>query len=150
MTKHGSQLWNEGERKLVDGMLDQIIPASADGRVPSAGSLGVADFLAHRIGADPGLKELFQRGLSRAMTLVDTTGKEFDALDADGRYQIVKQLEQREPAFFEALLRHSYMGYYSKASVRPHFGLSERPTQPDGYDVPHPKIPTKWQPWLNP
>lgn len=49
MTKHGSQLWNEGERKLVDGMLDQIIPASADGRVPSAGSLGVADFLAHRI-----------------------------------------------------------------------------------------------------
>ena len=136
MTKHGSRLWNGDERKLVDGVLNQIIPASADGRIPSAGSLGVADFLADRIGADPGLKELFQQGLTRAKALLDAAGSELDGLDADGRLEIVRQLEQTEPAFFEALLRHTYMGYYSKASVRPHFGLSASPTQPDGYDVP--------------
>ena len=28
------------------------------------------------------------------------------------------------------------MGYYSRADVRPQFGLSPRPTQPEGYELP--------------
>ncbi len=28
------------------------------------------------------------------------------------------------------------MGYYSRADIRPHFGLSDRPTQPEGYELP--------------
>ena len=39
----------------------------------------------------------------------------------------------RSPTRSRPLLRHTYMGYYSRPDVRPHFGLSDRPTQPDGY-----------------
>jgi len=49
---------------------------------------------------------------------------------------VVEQLEQHEPAFFVALIRHTYMGYYSDARVRPLFGLSAEPTQSGGYAVP--------------
>lgn len=129
-------MWNESERKLIDGILDQIIPASEDGRVPAAGSLGVADFLSKITDADPALEQLFRRGLSRAVALVNAEGEAFDSLDANGRISVVKKIEEEEPEFFEALLRHTYMGYYSRSDIRPLFGLSANPTHPDGYDVP--------------
>lgn len=125
----GPNPWNETERKLLDAILDQIVPASLDGKIPAAGALGVADFLRQRLDADAELDQLFQRGLRRAAELEATNGEGVDAA-------VVSQLEREETAFFEALLRHTYMGYYSRADIRPLFGLSAKPTQPDGYDVP--------------
>lgn len=120
---------DDAQRKILYSIMDQVIPASADGHIPAAGSLGVADFLGREASADPDLEKLFQHGLARAAELVDAGSNDVNAA-------LVAQLEREEPAFFEALLRHTYMGYYSRPEVRALFGLSPKPTQPDGYDVP--------------
>ena len=125
--------WNEAERCLLNGLLDEIVPANVDGRVPAAGTLGVVDFLASKAADDPALAALLRTILTRAAALVESRGASFCALDAAARIAVVEALERAEADAFTALLRHTYMGYYSRPDVRPHFGLSDRPTQPDGY-----------------
>ena len=127
--------WNEAEGRLLNGLLDVIVPASADGRVPAAGRLGVVEFLARKASDDPALAALIRTVLTGAAALVECRGASFDALDAAGRIAIVEALERAEPDAFTALLRHTYMGYYSRPDVRPRFGLSDRPTQPEGYEL---------------
>ncbi|MCY4405647.1 MAG: gluconate 2-dehydrogenase subunit 3 family protein [Rhodospirillaceae bacterium] len=128
--------WNEAEGRLLEGLLDEIVPASADGRVPAAGRLGVVEFLARKASDDPALAALIRTVLTRAAAPEECRGGSFDAMDAAGRIAIVEALEGAEPDAFTALLRHTYMGYYSRPDVRPHFGLSNHPTQPDGYELP--------------
>ena len=128
--------WSEAEGRLLVALLDEIVPASADGRVPAAGALGVSDFLAQKTADDPALAALLREAVTRAAALAEAHGARFHALDAAGRVAVVAAVEREAPDAFAALLRHTYMGYYSRADVRPHFGLSARPTQPDGYDVP--------------
>ena len=131
-----SSPWSETEGRLLSAVLDRLVPASADGRVPAAGALGVADFLADRASANPPLAALFGQVLAQAEALAEARGAHFDALDAAGRDAIVETLEREAPDAFAALVRHVYMGYYSRADVRPLFGLSAAPTQPQGYEVP--------------
>ena len=128
--------WNEAEGRLLAGLLDEIVPAGADGRIPAAGALGVAEFLAGKASDDPALAASIRATLTHAAGLAEAQGAAFEALDAAGRVAVVEALEQEVPDAFAALLRHTYMGYYSRADIRPHFGLSDRPTQPDGYAVP--------------
>ena len=132
----GQAPWTEAEGRLLTGLLDEIVPASADGRIPAAGALGIADFLARRAADDPALAVLLRQALSRAADLAEALGGPFDGLDAAGRVAVVEALEREAPDAFVALLWHAYMGYYSRADVRPHFGLSDRPTQPEGYEMP--------------
>ena len=63
-------------------------------------------------------------------------GDPFEALPPKTRRDLVAQLESSAPEAFQALLRQTYMGYYSRPDVRVLFGLSDQPTQPNGYDVP--------------
>ena len=128
--------WSPAEGRLLLGLLNLLVPASADGRIPAAGTHGVADFLARKAAADPGLATLFCRSLALADSIAHSRGASFDALDAAGRLAVVETLEREAPDAFAALLRHAYMGYYSRADIRGLLGLSARPTQPDGYAVP--------------
>ena len=132
----GQAPWTGAEGRLLTGLLDEIVPASADGRIPAAGALGIADFLARRAADDPALAVLLRQALSRTAALAEALGGPFDGLDAAGRGAVVEALEREAPDAFVALLWHTYMGYYSRADVRPHFGLSDRPTQPEGYALP--------------
>lgn len=117
-------LWNAGQVALVNAILNQLIPARADGRVPAAGDLGVAGFVARRVAADPALHALFDRGLDDAAGI------------GAGDVAAVKRIEAELPDFFAALQRLAYMGYYSRSDVRAALGLSPKPVHPDGYDVP--------------
>ena len=128
--------WNEAEGRLLAGLLDEIVPASADGRIPGAGALGVAAFVAGKAAHDPEAAALIRKALAYAGALAEARGGGFDALDAKGRVAVVAALEREVPDAFATLLRHAYMGYYSRADVRPHFGLSSRPAQPEGYAMP--------------
>ena len=128
--------WSEDQGRLLTGLLDVIVPASADGQVPAAGALGIADFLVSKASADPALAVSLREVLSHAAALAEARGANFDDLDAAGRIAVVEALEQEAADAFTALLWHTYMGYYSRADVRPHFGLSDRPTQPEGYELP--------------
>ena len=132
----GPRPWSEPEGRLLAAILDEIVPASADGRVPAAGALGIAEFLASRASDDPELATLLRTLLTQVEALGASHGSRFEAMDAPVRIAIVEALEREAPDAFTALLWHTYMGYYSRADVRPHFGLSPRPTQPEGYELP--------------
>lgn len=117
------------QRELLDALLDQIIPASDDGRIPAAGALGVADFIGDRITADVELASLVQHGLAKAAVLISINGHRVEP-------DVVTQLGEDVPDFFEELIRLTYMGYYSRGDIRGLLGLSPKPVHPDGYDVP--------------
>ena len=68
--------------------------------------------------------------------LVKAAGGPFEALAPENRRDLVAELESTAPEAFQALLRQTYMGYYSRPDVRVLFGLSDQPTQPNGYDMP--------------
>lgn len=123
-----SLILDNAQRKLLHAILDELIPESTDGRMPAAGALGVADFICERVEADDELWKLFSDGLAKATSFIDPNGK----VDA----ALVGKLETDEPGFFEALLRLTYMGYYSRGDIRALLGLSPKPVHPDGYDVP--------------
>jgi len=128
--------WSADEKALLNGLLDEIIPASNDGRIPSAGSLGVEDFITNKAREVPGLADLLKRGLRTAQALLKPKGDTFEALPPADRLALAKILERREPDFFTALTRYIYMGYYTDPTVPPHFGLSAKPPHPYGYEVP--------------
>ncbi|MGD2015472.1 MAG: gluconate 2-dehydrogenase subunit 3 family protein [Desulfobacterales bacterium] len=128
--------WSADEKTLLNGLLDEIIPASDDGRVPSAGSLGVADFIATKAREVPGLKDLLKRGLRTAKALLEPEGDTFEALSPADKLALAKNLERRESDFFVVLTKYTYMGYYTDPTVPPHLGLSAKPPHPYGYEVP--------------
>ena len=123
------------ENGLVDGVLDEIIPAGMKRQIPSAGSLNLSDYLENICANDDESAQLLNRGFELADKLVKLAGTSFSALGKDQRLAIVKQLETEDLEFFNALIRHTYMGYYSRGDVRKALGLSALPVQPRGYDV---------------
>ena len=135
MSKDELSAWSESERALLNGILARIIPASEDGRIPSAASPRVVSYLAEKACAQPGLGALFTRGLTAVVEQAASAGGRFESLAPHQQQAILEQLEKNEPEFFEQFLRHTYMAYYSNPAIRPLFGLSDKPTQPDGYDV---------------
>ncbi|MCR9137507.1 MAG: gluconate 2-dehydrogenase subunit 3 family protein [Alphaproteobacteria bacterium] len=127
--------WNGAELKVLTSLLEQIIPANPDRNIPSAGTAETLSYLSDIAATDGSFQQAARRGLARAADLAANAGGELDQLDADQRVALVRQLETIEPAFFETLLRHTYMGYYSRPEIRALFGLSAKPTQPEGYSV---------------
>lgn len=117
--------------KLIVAILDELIPPSADGRIPSAGTLGVADFIAGATlyASDP------VGTVSKITDAVMTRAPNFLALDQSTKVSLLKAVEQDHPDTFNTLVQLTYMGYYSRPDVRPLFGVGAHPVHPNGYAV---------------
>ncbi|MFY0682636.1 MAG: hypothetical protein JXR13_18840 [Thalassovita sp.] len=105
----------------LNTLLDHLIPAGEERRVPSASQLGVAQFLLKVVASEPDLATALDTCLTQVKRPVDL--------------EAVRVLEHSRPAAFATVLRHAYMGYYSQPASRSLFGLSPLPTQPTGYSV---------------
>jgi len=116
-------MWNDRQRKLIADILNELVPASADRRVPAAGELGVADFLFSTASV------LERKHLASLAVLAERLSEDPDATS------LPKLLEAEAPEAFRTLLTLTYKGYYSRPGIRPLFGLSERPVHPSGYGV---------------
>ncbi len=116
---------NERERRLIDAILDQLIPPNPARNIPAAGELGIASFIAEEIADDASLCESI-------LVLLDQTR----SLAGDVTHDVVRQLEIDHPKGFGDLLRLTYMGYYSRSDIRSKVGVAEWPVHPKGYDVP--------------
>lgn len=130
------QHWSDDERELLTAVLNRLIPANQDKAIPAAGEAGITASLGGLAASDVETARLFAQGLKRAEALASDAGGAFASLDAVGQVAVMRQLEDAEPAFFAALIRHTYMAYYSRADIRALLGLSANPVHPDGYDVP--------------
>jgi hypothetical protein len=120
--------WTEKQRKILDTIMDEIIPPSDNGKIPGAGALGVADFL-------PAARPYATDPIKSALTLINFVGEDFIKLPRPARVAILKKSELEHAEAFATLIRVTYMGYYSRSDIRPHFGVGSHPIHPQGYTV---------------
>lgn len=112
-------------RNLLDDILDELIPANPEKKIPSAGTVGVGDFVVSRASEDTTLSDALTGLLSAAVKM----GGEVTT-------EMVKALEASNTAHFTLLLNLTYMGYYSRPEIRSLVGLGSWPVHPNGYEVP--------------
>ena len=59
----------------------------------------------------------------------------FASLSPDDRESVLRRIEQSHAELFEALVRHTYDGYYSHPTVIARLGLDAGPPHPRGHRV---------------
>jgi hypothetical protein len=126
---------DEPRRALLKAMLNRIVPAYGD--LPGAGDLDVGAGIERTLAESTRLRRLFLDGLTEvAITAQHQTGLEFVELDSTRQSAVLETIEQRRPAFFQALVEHTYRGYYTLAAVQLAVGFEPRPPQPLGHELP--------------
>ena len=60
---------------------------------------------------------------------------EFANLSVEDKVAVLKLIEADRPAFFKALIHHTYAGYYTSPRVLRAKGLAVTPPQPQGYEL---------------
>jgi len=122
------------QRELLVSVLNRLLPAA--GPFPGAGDLGVVSYLDRVVRQSAMLKRLFAQGLLQ-ITLASQTqyAQPFTALLEGQRDAVLQHIEVAAPEFFEALVTHTYSGYYSQPTIVRLLGLEGRPPQPHGYEL---------------
>ena len=122
------------QQMLLSAVLNRLIPATDD--FPGAGDLGIASYVDMVVGRFADLRRLFAEGLTHiALASQARQGQEFIDLADDHKDAVLRRVETLHPAFFEALVQHTYSGYYSHPTVIRLLGLEARPPQPRGYHL---------------
>jgi Gluconate 2-dehydrogenase subunit 3 len=130
---------SDAERRLLTAVLNVIIPAG-DG-APGAGEIGVAASIERTLAASAPLRRLFLDGLvaidvEADRRNADGSSDDFVALDPDAQLSVLRSVEDAYPAFFAALVEHTYRGYYTDPRVYAAIGYDHRPPQPLGHYLP--------------
>jgi hypothetical protein len=118
------------QRALLRAILNCIIPARAD--VPGAGDLDVGASIEHSLSSSMHLRRLFLDGL---LHVAVTARGAFLDMEPGAQTSVLETVEARWPAFFTALVEHTYRGYYTLADVKRAIGYDPRPPQPLGYQL---------------
>ncbi len=118
----------DDQRGVLACVLDEIVPPSADGRMPGAGALGLADAV-ERFAANAGALA----GLANGLDALAAQG--FAALPRERRAAALAEFAAREPGFVPGLLFPTYTSYYQHPRVYQALGLDPRPPHPQGYTL---------------
>jgi hypothetical protein len=130
---------SDAERHLLTAVLNVIVPAG-DG-APGAGEIGVAASIERTLAASAPLRRLILDGLvaidvEAAHRNGAGTSDDFVAMDTDAQVTVLRTVEEAYPAFFAALVEHTYRGYYTDPRVYAAIGYDHRPPQPLGHYLP--------------
>jgi len=121
---------------FMRAILELVIPPSEDGRLPGAGSLGLAGNLAGQIEADPILGPVVQAGLAAVQVAAmarDPGG--LAALPPAARLEVVESELSAQPQCTMGILRYLYVAYYAHPRVLEGLGEPARPPFPQGYEL---------------
>ena len=124
------------QRDLLALVLDVLIPAG--GGFPGGGAIAV-DHVLSVAGASPELESLIARGLQLIDEAAGPTG--LASLGADDCENVLRRVERSHPEFFDMLVRHTYEGYYSHATVVARLGLEPGPLHPHGHRIEPVELP---------
>ncbi|MEZ5654002.1 MAG: gluconate 2-dehydrogenase subunit 3 family protein [Burkholderiaceae bacterium] len=122
------------QRATLNRLMDLMIPASTDGRMPAASSLGLFD--------DPGwlaaeARATLDRGLdSLAQSARAQHDTPFDALPTPQAMAMVEAMRKSDRAFIGAFTLQTTARYLQQDAVMIELGLEPRPNWPQGYEVP--------------
>jgi gluconate 2-dehydrogenase subunit 3-like protein len=127
------------KRDLLVSVLDTLIPA--DEGFPESGAVALDHVLAMAAGsADVGSL------LLRALEAVEAATPPGDARGFAGRgaaqrEDLLRGVERSHPEAFEALVRHTYDGFYSHPATITRLGLEPGPVQPRGHRIETSPLP---------
>ena len=122
------------QRRNLDIVLAMIVPASADGRKPSAAEVDVLGYIrAHESESLASLGAELDRIDAEAQA---RHGGSFAVLAAERRQALVDELRHQEPQFLRNLALQTVTCYYGDDRVLQSLGLEVRPPFPKGYEVP--------------
>ena len=129
-------MWTESEHEILYRILETLVPASKDGKIPSANNILIIEKLKQEAIKDNKFKSLLLDGLKHIKQMLIETGNDLNSIDLRNFTNLICKLEDQKPEFFNAFLRKIYIAYYNQPSIRTHFGLSANPPHPEGYNVP--------------
>jgi len=116
------------EERLLVGLLDAVLPASADGRLPAAGQLDLVEQIARTVRETPMLRPVVEYGL--------TALGELAAKRADGDLRaVLEEFAAGDQFFMPAFLFLVYSTYYQNPRVLAALGLEARPPHPKGHEM---------------
>ncbi len=126
-------------RDLLTAVLDTLVPAGE--AFPESGALAFDHVLAIAE-ASPEAGSL----LARALEAIETAARSAEAggfagLSADRREDLLRVVERSSPEAFDALVRHTYDGFYSHPATIARLGLEPGPVQPRGHRVEPAPLP---------
>jgi hypothetical protein len=129
------------ENPLLDAhflraFFDTVIPPSADGRIPGAGSIGIEESVAAAINADSRSGEVIRAGLAAVASEASAGGPwSFAAMPPSQRVAVVETVNQVHPRLMNAIARHLYLAYYQHPDVLAAIGEPPRPPFPEGFAI---------------
>ena len=129
----------EAKRDLLAAVLDALVPA-AEG-FPESGALAL-DHVLGIAGASAEAGSLLARALDaieEAARAVEARG--FAGLSVAQREDLLRRVERSHPEAFEALVRHTYDGFYSHPATIARLGLEPGPVQPRGHRIEPAALP---------
>jgi hypothetical protein len=120
----------------MQAFLDVVIPPSEDGKMPGAGSLGLAVAVATALEADrvlgpvvlSGLQAVREAGLAR-----DPGG--LPGLSPQARAGVVETQLEAQSWLMMGVARYLYPAYYQHPRVLEGLGEPPRPPFPEGYEL---------------
>ena len=122
------------QRELLVRVLNCLVPAA--GAFPGAGDLDVASYLDRVVGQSAALKRLFAQGFVQlTLTSQAQYAQPFTMLLEGQCDAVLRHVETMAPEFFEALVTHTYSGYYSHPAIVRLLGMEGRPPQPRGHHL---------------
>ena len=122
------------ERRTLTSVLDELVPPSADGRLPGAGELGLAGHVEAVLHRAPELRPIVARGLAALDAFArGRSARDFAALPRELRLEALNGLAATEPECLPSLVFHTYTGYYQERRVLEGLGLEARPPHPKGH-----------------
>ena len=121
---------DDAQRLLLRAVLNRIIPSRGD--LPGAGDLDAGGGIERTLGESPRLRRLFLDGLTAIQV---SASRQFVDIDVATQAVNLRRVEQCHPAFFEALVDHTYRAYYTLPRVQQALGW-HRPPQPMGHTLP--------------
>jgi hypothetical protein len=125
-----------GEERALAAVLDEIIPASGDGRFPGAGEVGVAATVAGLVRDIAELRTPVLQGLATLAALAARRSPEgFASLAPHERRAVLDELAATDAAFLPTMTFLAYVGYYKERRVLEALGLPARPPHPQGHEV---------------
>ncbi len=147
--------FNSAQRAALDALMDLLIPASRDGRMPAARTLGLYGAglygaglqgvglhggglnNAAQAGASATLRAadraLFEQGLAALDALAqEAHGAPFAQLGAAPAKALVDALRNQHPAFVQCFVTQTVGRYLAHPVVMPLLGLEPRPPWPQG------------------
>jgi len=128
--------FSDDEKHALACVLDEIIPGSADGLLPGAGALDLADHLDAALASMPELRAMLVQSLGALAAMAQQRhARAIPALSVEERTALLAELAASEHSVPPILALHTFTGYYKHPRVLEALGCEPRPPHPQGYEM---------------